>query len=64
MREYEFDRAWNLAMRSLPRGRTPEQREYLMEWKDALRWAKSNFRTAYEKDFGNEREPAAARAAA
>jgi hypothetical protein len=48
IRGYEFDKAWETAMRSLPRGRTPEQRFYLTEWKDALRWAKSNFRQAYE----------------
>jgi hypothetical protein len=46
-RGYEFDKAWELAMRSLPRGRTDPQREYLTEWKDALRWAKGNFRIAY-----------------
>jgi len=47
IRGYEFDKAWELAMRSLPRGRTDDQREYLTEWKDALRWAKGNFRIAY-----------------
>lgn len=46
-RGYEFDKAWELAMRSLPRGRTEAQRVYLTEWKDALRWAKPSFRLAY-----------------
>src|SRR3954468_18891512 len=47
VREFEFDKAWELAMRSLPRGRTDEQRTYLTDWKNALRWAKPNFRAAY-----------------
>jgi hypothetical protein len=51
IRGYEFDKAWETAMRSLPRGRTPEQRFYLTEWKDALRWAKGNFRQAYEVSY-------------
>jgi hypothetical protein len=46
-RGYDFDAAWELAMRSLPRGRTQEQRLYLNEWKEALRWAKESFRGAY-----------------
>ena len=53
-RGYEFDKAWETAMRSLPRGRTEDQREYLTDWKDALRWAKGNFRSAYEECHKDE----------
>jgi hypothetical protein len=49
-RGYDFDKAWELAMRSLPRGRTMEQRDYLTEWKDALRWAKPMFRQSYTEE--------------
>lgn len=54
-RDYEFGAAWDMALRSLPRGRTPDQREYLSDWKDALRWAKENFRIAYEVEHERNR---------
>jgi len=56
IRGYEFDKAWEFGMRSLPRGRTDTQREYLSEWKDALRWAKANFRESYERDHHADTE--------
>lgn len=34
-------------MRSLPKGTGLEQKQYLKEWKNALRWAKPQFREAY-----------------
>jgi hypothetical protein len=55
-RGYEFDKAWELAMRSLPRGRTMEQREYLTDWKDALRWAKPVFKESYVTEVTHERD--------
>jgi hypothetical protein len=57
IRGYEFDKAWETAMRSLPRGRTPDQRFYLTEWKDALRWAKTSFRQAYEVSYERDSFP-------
>lgn len=47
-RDYEFDPAWNIAMRSLPKPGDDEYKQgYLDDWKKQLRWAKPHFRRAY-----------------
>jgi hypothetical protein len=42
-----FDDAWVYAMRSLPKGKNDIERDQLVEWKIALRWAKPHFQANF-----------------
>lgn len=43
-----FEDAWEMGLRSLPRGSCPESKKYVRGWKAVLRWAKPAFHDAYE----------------
>jgi hypothetical protein len=48
-RDIGFDKAWEIAVRSLPRGHSPEEREEAAMWRGVLRWAREEFALAYTR---------------